>query len=440
MTRDFGYDDGVNRRQFVTASVGATALGATLGAQNIPARPNILFILADDLGYGDLSSYGRPDYTTPVLDNMAKEGMKFTDAYASAPVCTPSRCAFHTGRYPHRLPVGLREPLVDDDMQTGLPPDHPTVATQLKKAGYETILIGKWHLGNISEFGPNRHGFDEFFGINGSAADYFTHYNDRGRPDLWENLTLSHQQGYLTDLFTDRAVEYLERRHPRPFFLSLQYNAPHWPWEGPNDRALAANRTTEAGGSNEIYAEIVKSMDSGIGKVFAALRKGNLERNTLVVFTSDNGGERYSFNWPFQFQKFYLWEGGIRIPAIVRWPGVVPASIVTNQAVLTMDWSATILEAAGAKADPAYPFDGESVLSVCAGKPAFDRMVFWRVRARPQAAARMGKWKYLRDRDDEHLFDLAADPGESTDLKSKYPDTFEKIRTSYIHWDSTMLH
>jgi arylsulfatase A-like enzyme len=325
-------------------------------------------------------------------------------------------------------------------MQLGIPANHPTIGTQMKKAGYDTILIGKWHMGNIPEFGPNRHGFDEFFGINGSSADYFTHYNNGGRPDLYENLTPSNQQGYLTDLFTDRAVQYLGRTHPRPFFMSLQYNAPHWPWEGPTDQALAKNNAGTAGGNNAIYGEMVKSMDSGIGKVFEALRKANLERNTLVVFTSDNGGERYSINWPFQFQKMYLWEGGIRIPAIVRWPGVVPAGKVTNQAVLTMDWSATFLEVAGAKADPAFPFDGESVMTVCAGsRPAFDRTVFWRLRTKPQAAARMGQWKYLRDGGAEHLFDLVADPGEAADLKDKQAAIFEKIRSEYRKWESTML-
>src|SRR5579862_2008719 len=243
----------MNRRKFLHTAA-AASLGAAGRAQGVRPKPNILFILADDLGYGDLSCYGRPDYQTPVLDRMAAEGLKFTDAYASAPVCTPSRCAFHTGRYPHRLPVGLQEPLEDGNMQLGLPPEHPTIASLLKKAGYDTILIGKWHLGNIPQFGPNRHGFDEFFGINGSSADYFTHYNNGGRPDLYENLNLSDQQGYLTDLFTDRAVAYLKRAHPRPFFLSLQYNAPHWPWEGPGDRALATNRAREGGGNNDIYA------------------------------------------------------------------------------------------------------------------------------------------------------------------------------------------
>ena len=426
----------MNRRAFLQA-----AFGASCAAQSArPARPNILFILADDLGYADLSCYGRPDYKTPVLDNMAREGVRFTDAYANAPVCTPSRCAFHTGRYAQRIPIGLQEPLTDNNMQVGLPAGHPTVASHLKKAGYDTILVGKWHLGNTPEFGPNRHGYDEFFGINGSSADYFTHYNDAGRFDLYENLSPSNRQGYLTDLFTDRAVEYLGRPHPRPFFLSLCYNAPHWPWEGPRDSAIATKRAQFGGGSNEIYAAMVQSMDSGIGKVFASLRRGNLERNTLVVFTSDNGGERYSLNSPFQFQKFYLWEGGIRIPAIVRWPGMVPAGKTSRQAVVTMDWSATFLDAAGVQADSAYPFDGESMLAVCSGKrPAFDRSVFWRVRSRPQAAARVGNWKYLRDRGEEYLFDLSADPGEANDLKNREPATFEKVRTAYDQWNSAML-
>ena len=204
----------MNRREFMNAMVTDDALVPSAGAQNtaVPQRPNIVFILADDLGYGDLSSYGRPDYKTPVLDTMAKEGMKFTDAYASAPVCTPTRMAFHTGRYPHRLPLGLQEPLSDGNMQLGIPPDHPTIGTQLKKSGYDTILIGKWHLGNIPEFGPNRHGFDEFFGINGSSADYFTHYNNGGRPgslrksDAVESTGISHRSLYRSRRAIPRAA------------------------------------------------------------------------------------------------------------------------------------------------------------------------------------------------------------------------------------------
>jgi arylsulfatase A-like enzyme len=440
----------MNRREFIgTALAGATA-ASTQSNRTIPERPNVLFILADDLGYGDLSCYGRPDYQTPVLDSLAKQGLKFASAYASAPVCTPTRCAFMTGRYPHRLPVGLEEPLSDSNMQLGIPPEHPTVASLLKATGYETALIGKWHLGNLEQFGPNRHGFDEFFGINGSSADYFTHHNNAGKFDLYENTEPSKEEGYLTDLFTDRAIRFVSRNRTRPFYLSLHYNAPHWPWEGPGDKALnhdhrpvdlrepGASHAGTDGGSLGVYAEMVKAMDAGIGRVLRALSSAKIERNTLVIFTSDNGGERYSYNWPFSFQKMNLWEGGIRVPAIMRWPGVVPAGKVIDQAAVTFDWTATILSVAGAKPDPNYPLDGDNIMPVCTGARApYDRTLFWRITIHD--AARMGKWKYLKENGREHLFDLSVDPGEKSDLKQTHPDVFEKISAAYQHWNSQML-
>ena len=427
----------VTRREFIGAAVGAAALASTSSAQS-QQRPNVLFILADDLGYGDLSCYGRPEYKTPILDNLAKQGMKFTDNYASAPVCTPTRTAYITGRYPHRLQVGLQEPLGDANMTLGIPPDHPTVASIMKSAGYETCLIGKWHLGNIPEFGPNRHGFDEFFGINGSSADYFTHKNNAGRFDLYENLEPSKEEGYLTDLFTERGIRFITRKRTRPFFLSLQYNAPHWPWDGPGDAsANHDHQPMTEGGSLSTYGEMVKSMDAGIGRVLKALASSGLERNTLVIFTSDNGGERYSFNWPFSFQKMNLWEGGIRVPAIVRWPGVVPAGKVTEQAAITMDWTATMVALAGGKVDAQYPLEGEDLMPVLKGAGTHDRLLFWRLRT--QDAARMGKWKYLREGTEEHLFDLSMDPGEKAELKGKHPDVFDRIRAEYKKWNAQML-
>jgi arylsulfatase A-like enzyme len=426
----------VTRREFIGAALGAAALSGAGAAATV--RPNVLFILADDLGYGDLSCYGRPEYKTPVLDNLAKQGMKFTDNYASAPVCTPTRTAYITGRYPHRLAVGLEEPLGDANMQLGIPPEHPTIGTLLKTVDYDTALIGKWHLGNLPEFGPNRHGFDEFYGINGAGADYFTHKNTAGRFDLYENLEPSKDEGYLTDLFTERAIRFIARKRNRPFFLSLQYNAPHWPWDGPNDQAVDHNhRPMTDGGSLTTYAEMVKSMDAGIGRVLKALASSGLERNTLVIFTSDNGGERYSYNWPFSFQKLNLWEGGIRVPAIARWPGIVPAGKITSQVAITMDWTATIVALAGAKADPQYPLEGEDLMPVLRGTQPRDRTLFWRLRS--QDAGRMGKWKYLREGTNEHLFDLSVDPGEKAELKSKHPDVFEKIQAEYKKWNAQML-
>ena len=435
----------LNRRDFLGAAAAAAALRA--GAQARTAtRPNVLFILADDLGYGDLSCYGRPDYDTPVLDRLATQGMKFTSAYAAAPVCTPTRCAFVTGRYPQRFEVGLQEPLTSSSPIVGLPAAQPTIATRMHAAGYETALIGKWHLGWRPEYQPRRHGFDEFFGSLSGALDYFTHLApDAGEPalpDLWDNDERVTSDGYLTDLFTQRAVEYVQRPRTKPFYLSLHYTAPHSPWEGPDDRAVdhadhGAGPMTN-GGSLGAYATMMRSMDEGIGRVLAALRRARLERDTLVIFTSDNGGERYSFNWPFSFGKFGLWEGGIRVPAIVRWPGVVPAGSVTDQAAITMDWTATILAAAGAPADAAAPLDGESLLPVLAGDRAvYDRSLFWRTRIR--AAARIGRWKYVQDAGEDHLYDLGVDLGEKTDLKLREPAAFADVKAKYAAWAAQML-
>ena len=415
-------------------------------------RPNVLFILADDLGYGDLSCYGRPDYQTPALDNLARQGVRFTSNYAAAPVCTPTRCAYITGRYPQRLPVGLAEPLTaSSPRDLGLPPDHPTIASLLKANGYETSLVGKWHLGWKPEFGPNRHGFDEFFGVLSGAVDYFTHRAPDapgggaaagGAADLWHDLTPIERVGYLTDLLSDKAVEIILRRRSKPFFLSLQYTAPHAPWEGPEDEAIGhtdhgAGPMTN-GGSLKIFSTMMKRMDIGIGRVLKALDRANMTRDTLVIFTSDNGGERYSFNWPFSFAKGYLNEGGLRVPAIARWPGVIPAGRVTDQAAITMDWTATILGVTGTTADPTLPLDGEDLMPICTGqRQPYDRSLYWRVIG--LNAARVGNWKYLKDASGEHLFDLANDPGEKSDLASKQRERFATIRRQYQDWVAKML-
>jgi arylsulfatase A-like enzyme len=329
------------------------------------------------------------------------------------------------------------------DRENGLPSTHPTIASLLNASGYETALIGKWHLGWKPEFGPNRHGFEEFYGILSGAADYFTHRSaDSGGSDLWENLTPVERVGYLTDLLSDRAAEFILRSRTRPFYLSLHYTAPHSPWEGPEDAAIGHTGHGEGpmveGGSLRIYASMVKSMDAGIGRVLRALRRARLERNTLVIFTSDNGGERYSYNWPFSFQKLHLWEGGIRVPAIIRWSGMIPAGRITEQPVITMDWTATILAVTGTQPAASHPLDGEDVMPVCRGtRPVYERALFWRTQTRD--AARVGTWKYLKETGNEHLFDLAVDPGEKNDLRTSRADVFERIKSQYIAWNAGVL-
>jgi arylsulfatase A-like enzyme len=442
----------VSRRRFLQSSFAAAAwcaLPRFVGSKGRP--PNILFILADDLGYGDLSCYGRPDYRTPQLDRLAREGVRFTSNYTAAAVCTPTRVALMTGRYPARLPIGLVEPLRYGDESVGLPPEHPTPASLLKRAGYETALIGKWHLGYLPEHGPIRHGFDEFYGILSGGVDYFSHRDPGGKLDLHEGNVTVDEAGYMTDLLTDRAVQYLRRRHAGPFYLALHYTAPHWPWEGPGDTAASRRYRTVAdtvkrrfvngyadGGSPRVFAAMVQRLDEGVARVLGALEDAGQSRDTFVVFTSDNGGERYSYNWPASESKVSLYEGGIRVPAIVRWPGRLPAGRTIDQTIITMDWTATMLALGGTGADSRYPLDGIDLLPLCQGRPVqFDRTLFWRTLT--QEAARRGAWKYLSFGKDKLLFDIPTDPGERADLAAYQPEKLAQLAEDFRRWDAQML-
>jgi arylsulfatase A-like enzyme len=427
------------------SSVGKKHSARPLAGHPKTSRPNVVFILADDLGWGDLSCYGRPDYRTPNIDLLASQGTKFTDAYSASALCTPTRCGFITGRYPARLQIGLLEPLPVTNNLVGLDPGHPTIASLLKTSGYDTALFGKWHLGFRPEWGPNAHGFDEFFGILAGAGDYFLHKNGLGQPDLFENLTPVQRNGYLTDLLTERAVNYVTRRRTTPFFLSLQYTAPHWPWQGPKggESVTFSDKTSEpitmgGGGSLKLYAEMMRSLDDGVGRVMKALKGAGLDTNTLVIFTSDNGGERFSYEWPLSGQKGALLEGGIRVPAIVCWPGVVPANRVTHQMAITMDWTATILAAAETSAAVGYPLDGDDLLPVIKGANGVrDRVFFWRLRT--QDAVREGKWKYLRNGSNRTLFDLSIDEREQADFSKKNPDIMQRLSSDFDKWNEQML-
>jgi arylsulfatase A-like enzyme len=440
----------LTRRKFVSALASSATLFAS---RSIPApanppperRPNFIFILADDLGWGDLSCYGRPDYQTPNLDRLASQGLRFTNAYSASAICTPTRCAFFTGRYPAREKIGLVEPLPATNHVVGLAPGHPTVASLLKGSGYSTALIGKWHLGFRPEWGPNAHGFDEFFGVLAGAADYHLHKNGLGQPDLYENLTPVERNGYLTDLLTDRAVNYVSRRHTAPFYLSLHYTAPHWPWQDRKggERVVFTDKTIEpitmgGGGSLKLYAEMMRSLDDGVGRVMQALKVAGLDRNTLVIFTSDNGGERFSYHWPFSGEKGELREGGIRVPAIIRQPGVVRAAGVTSQMAITMDWTATMLAAANTQPANDYPLDGINLLPlVTRAAPATERTFFWRIG--DQDAVRQGKWKYFRDGGRRKLFDLSVDEREQADFSATNSDVLERLSGEFAKWNQQML-
>ena len=415
-------------------------------------QPNIIFIVADDLGYADLGCYGaRPaDHgpVSPVLDGLATGGIRFTQGYSNSPVCSPTRFALMTARYQYRLRGAAEEPINSKSRGSatlGLPPEHPTLPSLLRDSGYRTALVGKWHLGYPPHFGPLRSGFEEFFGPMSGGVDYFTHCDSSGKHDLWLGEEEHRQDGYLTDLLSKRAVETIDRmaRHGAPFFLSLNYTAPHWPWETRDDEALAqevkGNLFHLHGGNIHSYRRMIGHMDEGIGWVMDALRRHGLADNTLVVFTSDNGGERFSDTWPLVGGKMDLTEGGIRVPWIAHWPAVIRPGGVSAQHCMTMDWSATVLDAAGVAADPAYPLDGVSLLPVLRdAQQRFDRPLHWRMNHRGQRALRNGDWKYLRVDGGDYLFNLAQDERERANLAPREPQRLADMRTAWDAWNAGM--
>ena len=418
-------------------------------------RPNILFIVADDLGFADLGCYGGREAAfgpvSPVLDRLAANGLKFTQGYSNSPVCSPTRFALMTARYQYRLRGAAEEPINSKSKgsQTlGLPPAHPTLPSLLRGAGYRTALIGKWHLGYPPTFGPLKSGYEEFFGPMSGGVDYFSHASNNGTHDLYAGEEEKHEEGYLTDLLSQRAVDYVRRMAPgaaqgTPFFMSLHYTAPHWPWETREDHALSQevkdNLFHLHGGNIHTYRRMIHHMDEGIGWVVEALRETGQLDNTLIVFTSDNGGERFSDNWPLVGGKMDLTEGGIRVPWIAHWPAAIAPGGVTQQHCLTMDWSATMVELAGATPDAQYPLDGVSLAGVLR-QPSntFERPLHWRMNHRGQRAMRLGDYKYLRVDGNDYLFNIPADERERANLGKHQPERLAAMRAAWEAWNASM--
>ncbi|MDP3606148.1 MAG: sulfatase-like hydrolase/transferase, partial [Polaromonas sp.] len=359
--------------------------------------------------------------------------------------------ALMTARYQYRLRGAAEEPINNKSRGSttlGLPPEHPTLPSLLKGSGYRTALMGKWHLGYPPSFGPLRSGYGEFFGPMSGGVDYFTHCSSGGSHDLWFGEEEKKEDGYLTDLISQRSVDYVERmagaaKAGTPFFLSMHYTAPHWPWETRDDEALAqevrGNLFHLHGGNIHSYRRMIHHMDEGIGQVMDALRRNGLADNTLVVFTSDNGGERFSDSWPLVGGKMDLTEGGIRVPWIAHWPARIAAGQVSEQPCMSMDWSATLLDAAGVAAAPGYPLDGMSLLPVLQQPERhFYRPLYWRMNHRGQRALRDGDWKYLRVDGNDYLFNIPADERERANLASREPTRLAAMREAWERWNNSM--
>jgi len=437
------------RHRFLTAAAllpSIAALTLPLAGQRAINKPNVVLIMMDDLGYGDLGSYGAPDAKTPNIDRLTREGVRLTDAYANGALCSPTRAALIGGRYQQRF--GIETALTLADTGVGLPATGTSLPALLKANGYATALIGKWHLGFKREFSPRAHGFDEFFGFLEGAHDYYV-------GGLYEDTALVKSHGYLTDEITDRSVNFITRHRGVPFFLEVAYNAVHWPFQPPNrpprdtaDRrgaALLQLPIDSVPATRADYVKMLERADEGVRMILAALEQQGLTRSTLVIFTNDNGGEWLSRNAPFFHRKGTLWEGGIRVPLIMRWPGELPAGKKSEQIALTMDITASILAATRTKTPEGYRPDGIDILPTLRGAaPIVERRVFWRVPGGKQRAVRAGRWKLLREGADAghpgtdfqfFLFDLATDPGERTDLAARRPELVRSLWRLIQAWE-----
>lgn len=432
------------------------AFGTSARPQPRPTanKPNVVLIIMDDLGYGDLASYGAPDVKTPNIDRLARGGVRFTESYANGAVCTPTRAALITGRYQQR--AGLEWVLGPDRENTrGLRVSPASFPARLKTSGYVTGLIGKWHLGYVPQQQPNAHGFDEFFGFLGGIIDYYTHRDQTRRTDLVENGKEVEVPGYITDEFTRRAVEFIERHASGPFFLEVAYNATHMPFQPPPD-AQGNHRATPLGElpgdsaahTREDYVRMLERVDDGVGRLLTVLEAHGIARNTLIIFTNDNGGEWLSRNEPFTSRKGTLWEGGIRVPLLMYWPAQLPAGRVSSQVALTMDVTASLLAAAGTPAAADYPLDGINLIPIIRGDSSvIARDVFWRIvrPSRVQHVVRSGDWKLFIDGGPNFngntvtqmmLFDVRKDPAERHDVAASHGKTVAALRAKLAAWEA----
>lgn len=444
---------GLNRRSLLAG--GAAALAADRLRAQSPGRrpPNIIFILADDLGYSDLACYGNQENRTPNLDRMAREGVRFTDFCVAWAACTPSRSAILTGRYPQRN--GLYDMIrnqevnwkfqfdehtyaVSPEMTLGLDTREITIGQALKSAGYATGVVGKWDSGRAKRYLPLQRGFDFFYGFANTGIDYYTHER-YGVPSMFRGNERIKEEGHATDLFTREAKGFIERNQRRPFFLYLPFNAPH--------SASTFDRSTRQapekylamyGGGLEWrtqYKALITQLDDAIGSIFEQIRTLGLEENTLVVFSSDNGGSGGSNNLPLRAGKGRLFEGGVRVPLIARWPGRVKPGRIVEEFTSSLELFPTFLAAAGARPPAGVKLDGHNILPVLEGRGTFERReMFWQMTARNNRAARVGDWKWVDHNGTEGLYNLANDISESRDLSKERPEVLARVKGRYDAW------
>lgn len=404
-------------------------------------KPNILVIVSDDGGYADFECYGGTQIPTPHINALAKEGVRFSNAYVSASVCAPSRAGILTGRYQQRFGFehnmsGKPAPgYTEADM--GLDLDQKTIADELKAGGYRTIAIGKWHQGNTKAHFPLNRGFDEFYGFKEGHRDFFSFKGPREEPfALYDNDTIVPEKSitYLTDMFTQRAVDFIDRNQTRPFFMYLAYNAIHTPLQAKQQDLDRFGFIKEK--DRQTYAAMMTSMDAGIGTVLRALKEKGLEEHTLIFFINDNGGatNNASDNGILRGMKGSKWEGGIRVATLMKWPGHIRPNTVYNKPVISLDILPTALAAARIKRTTSYALDGVNLLPYLNSGQTPHKVLFWRRGI--AAAVRSGKWKLIRVQSDPVLlFDLEADISETRNLADQHPEIVKDLLQQLEHWE-----
>ncbi len=431
------------------------AMGPGIGLSAEPRKPNIVILVADDMGFADVGFQGCRDIPTPHIDTLARNGVRCSNGYVSGPYCSPTRAGLLTGRYQQRFGHEFN---AGPGKGEGLPLTETTIADRLKAAGYATGLVGKWHLGQGPEFHPQKRGFDEFFGFLAGAHPYLP---GKGAP-IYRGTRVVEEESYLTDAFAREAVSFIDRHEHDPFFLYLAFNAVHTPMQATDDRL--ARLAAIPKGPRRTYAAMLVAMDEAVGKVLAKLRRSGLEEETLIFFFSDNGGPTMpgttingSRNTPLRGSKRTTLEGGVRVPFVVQWRGKLPAGTVYERPLIQLDILPTALAAAGVVARPEWHLDGLNLLPFLKGdeSKAAHQTLYWRLGE--QAAIRKGDWKLVRydlavEVEGEvsrkragnrvgpfRLYNLARDIGESHDLAAEQPEKAEELREAWQAWDAQLV-
>ena len=421
-------DTGWSRRDFLRAAGltgGSMMLPGLAGGASSAERPNIVLIFTDDQGYGDIGCYGADGFETPNLDRMAAHGRKFTDFYVAASVCSPSRAALLTGCYPPRAGA---LPVLFPHSEKGLNPDERTIAEVLKTRGYATACIGKWHLGYQEKFLPTSQGFDYYYGLP---------YSNDMRPlpliENTETIEKPAKQETLTKRYTERAVEFIREHRDQPFFVYLPHTMPHVP--------LHVSEEFKGSSESGLYGDVMQELDWSVGQILQTLQKLDLEENTLVIYTSDNGpwlskGDRGGSAGPLREGKFTTYEGGFRMPCIMRWPGVISAGSVCHEVAGTIDLLPTFAQLADAQVPQDRVIDGKSILPLITGEPGAKspHEAYYYYRGSNLQAVRQGRWK-LRMAGKPELYNLREDIGEQNNLADKHPDRVEQMRSVMKEFD-----